>query len=385
MRFAVIGDLPEALPLLEAVNSSSHHRLTCACAEGELAVQLLRRGISCSTVASFDEAMGDAESEAIIIAIADVDASISAARRASQEDRHVIILPPDEVSTAYSFELHLLLDESQAGILPLTGRWYLEANPAEAVGTGSETLRQLRLTVPLSTQPAEQRRRELHAIDTMCGAGLTFSQVTGLDVAGMDGGLLNRTVSLAASQSSEQRVPPATIQFDADAGPSIALTLTSVGGHETHIPLSLPGVDNDAPLSDPERLLQHLTDRLLDKAACQVGMEQFSNTLELLDGLQRSLRRRRTIDVYFDGVSERAVFKTQMTAIGCGILAWVSFGLILFLIVAQVFDLPPTLLKIGRVIWIAPVVIFLLAQLLLPLARERGTKAGSQSVDETKK
>ncbi|MCP4512313.1 MAG: hypothetical protein GY826_38590, partial [Fuerstiella sp.] len=94
-------------------------------------------------------------------------------------------------------------------------------------------------------------------------------------------------------------------------------------------------------------------------------------TLEMTAGLKKSLRRRRTVDVYFDGISERSAFKTQMTAMGCGVLTYVIFGMVAFLIMAKLTDLPPLILQLARIVWVAPVVLFLLAQFLLPLARER--------------
>ena len=106
-------------------------------------------------------------------------------------------------------------------------------------------------------------------------------------------------------------------------------------------------------------------------------MEEFSNTLELMEGLDKSFRRRRTVDIHFDGVSERSAFKTQMTAIGCGVLTWLMFGLVGFLVVAKLANLPPWVLQLGRILWITPLVLFLFAQLLLPLARERKSKTDS--------
>ena len=93
-----------------------------------------------------------------------------------------------------------------------------------------------------------------------------------------------------------------------------------------------------------------------------------------MEGLAKSLRRRRTIDVHFDGVSERSAFKTQMTAIGCGVLTYLLFGLVAFLVIATVATLPPWALQLGRILWIYPLVLFLFAQFLLPLARERSSK-----------
>jgi hypothetical protein len=100
-------------------------------------------------------------------------------------------------------------------------------------------------------------------------------------------------------------------------------------------------------------------------------MELLSNSLELLEGLDKSFRRRRTVDVYLDSVSERAVFKTQMTAIGCGVLGYLMFGMVAYLMIAQLLKPSPAVLNVARILWIAPLVLFLIAQLLLPLARDR--------------
>jgi hypothetical protein len=64
----------------------------------------------------------------------------------------------------------------------------------------------------------------------------------------------------------------------------------------------------------------------------------FVRAADLLEGYKRSLRRRRTIDLHFDSHSERSQFKTQMTAIGCGVLTWAFLGTCLGLIVGGAFD-----------------------------------------------
>ncbi len=60
-----------------------------------------------------------------------------------------------------------------------------------------------------------------------------------------------------------------------------------------------------------------------------------------------------------------------MTAIGCGVLTYMMFGMVAYLIVAQLMDLPNWALHLGRILWIAPLVLFIVAQFLLPLTRER--------------
>jgi hypothetical protein len=103
-------------------------------------------------------------------------------------------------------------------------------------------------------------------------------------------------------------------------------------------------------------------------------MDAFSVTLELAEAVSKSLRRRRTVDVHFDSGSEKGVFKSQMTAIGCGILTFMMFGMVAYLILAQLVELPNIVLHVLRILWIAPLVLFLIAQTLLPLARERSTR-----------
>lgn len=66
--------------------------------------------------------------------------------------------------------------------------------------------------------------------------------------------------------------------------------------------------------------------------------DDFVRAADLLGGMHRSLRRRRTIDLHFESTSERSQFKTHMTAIGCGVLTWALVGTCLGLIVGSTLD-----------------------------------------------
>ncbi|MEQ9408588.1 MAG: hypothetical protein RIK87_12710 [Fuerstiella sp.] len=378
MRFSVIGDFAEAVLLAEAIHASGDHRLVSCFVEGELAAALAKSKIPFPLVSSAEDAMLDPAVDVVVVAVRDVDESIGLVRRASQEERHVVAIPPDAVSTAYSFELHLLLDETRSGVLPLTGRWYTESS-VEAALRALPAVRQLKLSLTLATDSAVQRRRQLHAIDAICSSGLVFSQITGLDVPGADGSLLTRTITLASGEASEIKTPPATVCFDQEPHSETTLDISGTDGGQSTIRTCIPDADSEAAAQNALPDLPRLVAALTDRDACQQQMEQFSNTLELLEGLDKSFRRRRTVDIYFDSVSERAVFKTQMTAIGCGVLTWMIFGMIGYLVMAQVLELPAIVLNIARGLWIAPLVIFLLAQLLLPLARERTPTHASTS------
>jgi hypothetical protein len=59
---------------------------------------------------------------------------------------------------------------------------------------------------------------------------------------------------------------------------------------------------------------------------------------ELAAAARTSATRRRTIRLQLEEGTERAQFKSQMTAIGCGVLMWAMFGSMLMLFCAVVFD-----------------------------------------------
>lgn len=383
MRFALIGESAEAAFIAESIQTASDHQLVSCCVSGTLAEELIRRGISFSLVSSPEEAIIDADTDTVVVAISDVDRATALVRQASQADRHVVVIPPDSVSTAFSYELHLLLDESRWEIVPLTGRWYLNPESPVSAFPPRDSIRLFTMDCELSADPTQQQRAQLRGIDALCGCGFQYNQVTGMDLPGADGALLSRSITLASSDSTDAGAPPATLTFrGAEGSASDAnLTIALLSGESLPLPTALPAPEKSAYGHRSAELLNRIVARLSDADACQRGMENFSNTLELMAGLEKSFRRRRTIDVYFDGVSERGAFKTQMTAIGCGVLAYVTFGLVAFLVVAQLTDLPPWILKLGRWIWISPVILFLLAQLLLPLSRERGSGTDT-SVDE---
>ena len=104
-------------------------------------------------------------------------------------------------------------------------------------------------------------------------------------------------------------------------------------------------------------------------AAVSQDWGELVKCFETVDATHRSVRRKRTIELHFEPMSERAIFKTQMTAIGCGLLVGTLLMMLCFLGIASVVPLPEPVLIGLRVLVFAPLVLFLLAQVLLPLTR----------------
>lgn len=108
---------------------------------------------------------------------------------------------------------------------------------------------------------------------------------------------------------------------------------------------------------------------LTDPFVAVVAWSAVVTAFELFDAVEHSLERHRTVELHREPVSERAIFKTRMAAWGCGVLIGTLFLMLLFLMVASVVPLNGTLLNLGRALVFAPLFLFLLAQVLLPLTR----------------
>ena len=110
-----------------------------------------------------------------------------------------------------------------------------------------------------------------------------------------------------------------------------------------------------------------------------VEWQELVRGFETVDATGRSVARRRTIELHFEPMSERAIFKTQMTAIGCSVLIATLMLVMVYLAIASTLPLPPTILILLRTLVFAPLGIFLLLQLLYPLTRpSEGQDASSE-------
>jgi myo-inositol 2-dehydrogenase/D-chiro-inositol 1-dehydrogenase len=97
--------------------------------------------------------------------------------------------------------------------------------------------------------------------------------------------------------------------------------------------------------------------------------EELARTVELVDAVERSVRRRRTIDVHFDTPSERGIFKTQMTAVGCSLLVLTLMAVVVYLGLGAAIALPNLLNNVLVALIFTPLGVFLILQLLVFVAR----------------
>lgn len=383
MKFTVVGTNAAAIELLRELADSLEHSLTACAVSGALADVVAKSQIPLRLVSIAEESLFAADVDVVVLAMDDPEETLRLARASSQADKHVVVIPPPGCSPAFSFELHLILDESRCSVIPMTGRFGLPALPVDRheLGVVASQIQQLALVLPL-TWPTAHRVNRIpsdsalpmipclpstveYGLDVLAASGLKYAQVTALDSLAPDGSLLSRLITLNSQPTAERTLPPATLTIHPSSGSAFAascLVLTMVDGTVQEFPLE----------QSPKRLFR-IVAMCKSRDLCSKLMDSFSATQELAEAVDKSLRRRRTVDVHFDTGSERGLFKSQMTAMGCGVLTFMLLGMVAYLILAQLSDLPDWLLHLGRILWITPLVVFLLAQLLLPLARNRSS------------
>src|SRR5262249_2546998 len=100
-------------------------------------------------------------------------------------------------------------------------------------------------------------------------------------------------------------------------------------------------------------LLSAFTTAVADKTS-HTAWTDVLHAAEVVDAAQRSLDRRRTIELHHETLSERAIFKTQMAAMGCGVLMATLLLMLAYLAVGAFVPLDSRLLQWLRLLIFAP-------------------------------
>jgi hypothetical protein len=99
----------------------------------------------------------------------------------------------------------------------------------------------------------------------------------------------------------------------------------------TELAPELSGAVEDQPPDARARMLAHVEAGTAGRAVTP-DWTDVTRAFEVTEAANRSVRRRRTIDLHFETTSERSQFKTHMTALGCGLLSLTLVGVIALLL-----------------------------------------------------
>ena len=310
MNFALVGDDATAVPLLEAMPAAGHRVVRAALAERRLASHAEWSSVP---RCSWEELLIDQDVEAIVIA-GDSDEVQTAAKLLASAGKPLLIVPRVAFGAACAYELSLIRDDSHVELMPAFSLRFVPelvslSQQLAAGELGSIRRLQVDRELPASSSTSSLTDAEIDAaalddIDLLQWLGGRYDQVTAQRSGLTEHGCSQATLTLAGSG-----LPDAT--WTARRGAVAAWRLTVETDREP-ILLERP----DASAAPAAMIVAFVTSKIPHAPTWSDAVRAF----DVLDAAKRSLRRRRTIDLHFEILSERQQFKTQMTAIGCGML-----------------------------------------------------------------
>lgn len=384
--FALIGDHPDVLPLVRAIADSEDHRLIAS-----WRTDGIRDAVAncCSQITELESAAAlstDPQFDAVIVAGESPDV-IGAARDAAEAGKSLLVWPLIEQDLGAIYELSLVKTDTPITLFPI---FPLRVHPLviklrqmlDEGKLGVVQYLELKRALPPQAVTSESQlltRAELDAafladVDMLRDLGGDYSLVTSLRT-GSEEAISSVTTTLDCPQA-----PQATWTAKVGSEPSWELT---IAGMRTTAKLTGNPADGTLTLAvdGPELTLEDETQHddwgaaVLDSfTAAKAGdksqpdWDDMQRGFEIMHATHRSLRRKRTIELFFEAHSERSTFKTQMTAAGCCVIMFTLFALVVVLLSGQL-GLPPLVMKIMRIAMFVPLGLFLVLQFLLPLAK----------------
>ncbi len=397
MKLAVLGDNAEILPLLEAIDASPEHEIVGYRRAPALDEWMQKHAIAeCGSIREF---LKSDTLDTVVVADAQVE-NLDDAGRLAEAGRSVLLWPQAGQDLGVIYEISLAAADRAIHLFPI---WPLRVHPLvvqlrELVDEGQlgvfQYLELNRTLAPESSlendsllTKSQADRAFLADIDLLRDLGGDYCQVTTLRT-----GTDERLAAISTTLDSDQ-APQAIWNCKAGAADSWRLTIAGMrasavlsGDPRTNrLTLEVEGPE----LSLPERTIEidwgtdvlRLFQESVDGAAVHPNWEDLQRGMELMQATDRSLRRKRTIELFFEARSERSNFKTQMTAIGCGVILFTLVGMILVLVAGQA-GVPDGVMHLLRIAVFAPLGIFLLLQFLVVFAKPATDSApGSQTTD----
>jgi hypothetical protein len=358
MNFALLGDDPAVLPLVRAIARHPDHRIDCAALAGALERELSRIAPGLQILPGWDRILTAGEVESVIICGTDTSI-LEGAKQIAAAGKPLVIYPQGTQGSTWIYELGLIRDEGRTSIVPVFAdrlrpsfRLLREAIDSELLGR-LLYLQIDREIVPAQTAdgPALLTRGEvedalLRDVDLLRSLGGDYGRVSAVN-SGVVG---DRVAAAAATLMGEGRPEATWTVHGSSEGPSWKLVVAGEKGEisltaEEKAPdwslrterISLPDRSDATAFDEGERVLQSLT-----KGPREVSYAANWNDLvrgfEIVDASRASVRRRRAIDLHLETTSERNIFKSHMTAVGCLLLTFTLVGVVFLLLVMPLFD-----------------------------------------------
>jgi len=394
MRIAVVGDPGNVVSFLEAIAASPAHDLVAVEAPGQKAGSGPRLPPGVRRCRSWEELLGDPELAAVVIAD-DSEQSLASARQFASAGKALLLAPRVARAATFAYELSLLVAEQPVPLVPL---YALRAHPlieklraqVRSGNLGKIQHVQVETRIVPSAGAATMllslddiARAFLDDVDLLRHIGGNFDQVTAIRSGDPTAGISLQTITLSG-QGLPQAIWTATpalqpewrLQVVADRG-TVALSGVPQTGELT-LEIRKAG---DSPIAEQagfgaEAWQLALAATTPPKKGVKPGIppdlptwDDFTRAVDLFDAIERSIRRRRMIEIHFESHSERGQFKTYMTAAGCSLLSLTLLAVVAYLTAASLIELPGVVKQIMVGLIFLPLGLFLGLQALIFLSR----------------
>ena len=379
MRLALLCDDPAVLPWLDALSRESEHEVTWAATLTAGAAEILRGQSGIRLTQHWEDLLTGTQFDAILVGGSDPQL-LDAIKQLASAGQVLLFLPNSRQGSTYIYELSLIRDDNRVPLYPAC--WH-RCDPLLTRVKQSMRKQQVQL-VQLQREIPGQGSLPLPVIDDALLVDVDllrwltgdYNQVTALRTGANESGALTQSVKLAGRE-----LPEATWDIRSGKSASCRLTIQSTQG-QTLLEFDavsrewiLIGSDGTRESGNHREAVRLYLDQVSPGSPPPMEWPELVKAFETVDATHRSVARRRTIELHFEPMSERAMFKTQMTAIGCSVLVGTFLLVLMYLAVASTVPLPPQVLLVLRTLIFAPLGIFLLLQMLYPLTRPSESEA----------
>lgn len=403
LRFGMLCDDPLARPIIDALSrQTSGHQLVCAVRMTEQADSLLHGVPQLRFLDHWEDLLASREIDAVIVGGSD-SRILEGARHLAAANIPILFIPNADQGSTFIYELSLVHDDNHVTLWPLFYHRHdaavLRLKQMIASGAfGHIQYLQLQRGNPQSQSgtpiPKPLIDREfLGDVDLPRWLMGDYDQITCLQTAATDQGVQVQSVVLAGRSLPEVNWSMNAAEADDDWRLTVrAERGTAVLRRRNNSPCWVCEIGTEVVEGNEDQTacaaLTAFASSLPTSGSVSVNSSvsrsnqiwgELVKAFETVDATHRSIRRRRTIELHFEPMSERAIFKTQMTAIGCGLLVATFFLTLAYLGLASLVPLPSWVLILLRTLVFTPLVLFLFAQILLPLTRPSSNETSTSN------
>jgi predicted dehydrogenase len=366
MRFALLGDHPDALDMACALIGSGRHEIVSYTGPAA-AVECLRRWeINVEPIRDLEEVLADPSVEGVIVGSRPAHRPAHL-RRALQSERHVLCVHPADHSPDIAYEAALIQGDTQRVLLPLLPESVHPAfeHLAKLIQTQEGPLGAFQLLqmerglgdVVLIDGSHHEQKLSLPGWDVLRSLGGEVAEVFALHAkpaAGSEESAADEPLLLTGRFEGQGLFQVIFLPGQTEARWHVAV-IGNYGRAEVVFPQGWPGPasllwqpdggeagEQHWPIWNPWPALVELFEERVSIGASRSGLEARParltwqtavRCLELDDAARRSMERGRVSTLEYPEATEEAGFKGTMTLVGCGLL-W--FSLLLLLLSAWV-------------------------------------------------